>query len=154
MNIADCLIGRVTRRPQDFIVGDADSPQMLRWWVIPRNGWFNIYLHKFVRDDHDVALHDHMYFNVSIILRGRYVEHTIRAGGVHRRRQYTAGGVKARSPWYAHRIELVDGEPCWSLFITGPRIRQWGFHCPNGWRHWKEFIAPHSYGNRVGKGCE
>lgn len=40
-----------------------------------------------------------------------------------------------------------------TLFFCGPRVREWGFHCPQGWRHWKEYIAPTSYGNRVGKGC-
>ena len=30
-----------------------------RWHIIPRNRYFNIYLHKFVGSDDDRALHDH-----------------------------------------------------------------------------------------------
>lgn len=40
-----------------------------------------------------------------------------------------------------------------TLFFCGPRVREWGFHCPQGWRHWRQYVAPTSYGNRVGKGC-
>ena len=43
----------------------------------------------------------------------------------------------------------------WSLFITGPVIREWGFHCPNGWRHWKQFTVRDEFGSYVDeKGCE
>jgi hypothetical protein len=59
--------------------------------------------------------------------------------------------VKIRSPRSAHRVELTTG-PCWSLFITGPVIRSWGFHCQQGWRHWKEFVDQRDSG-QVGKGC-
>ncbi len=37
--------------------------------------------------------------------------------------------------------------------ITGPKVRECGFHCPQGWRHHEEFFAPHDKG-RVGRGCE
>ena len=138
-------------RPPDFIVGEEPKPYLRRWWVIPRNALFNIYLHQFLRSDDDRALHDHMYFNVSFILEGMYIEHTIAQGGVSYQKSYHIGNLRFRLPWTAHRIE-VDS-PCWSLFITGPRIRQWGFHCPKGWRHWKEFVSDRDYG-KIGKGCE
>jgi hypothetical protein len=71
-----------SRKP-DFIIGGADEPYMLRWWVIPRNRFFNIYLHHFLRSDEDRALHDHPWLNCSWLLDGRYTEHTIAAGGVN-----------------------------------------------------------------------
>src|SRR5690242_14714107 len=71
------------RRPPDVIIGGRDRPYMLRWFVIPRNRFFNIYLHHFHRSDDDRALHDHPWLNLSIILQGEYVEHTIEAGGVN-----------------------------------------------------------------------
>lgn len=86
------------------------------------------------------------------ILAGRYVEHTIDAGGIHRRVERRAGQWKLRGARAAHRIELVDG-PCWTLFVTGPRLREWGFHCPQGWRHWRVFTAGPN-GETVGRGCD
>jgi hypothetical protein len=138
-------------RPPDYIVGEPENPYLCRWWVIPRNKWGNIYLHQFLRSDEDRALHDHMYVNLSYLLEGEYVEHTIAAGGVHSAQRYQAGDVRVRLPRTAHRIE-VDA-PCWSLFVTGPRVREWGFHCPRGWRHWREFVNPQDTGT-VGRGCD
>ena len=151
--LARWVYGRLvpTGRPPDFVVGEA---QMRRWWMIPRNPIFNIYLHQFMRSDDDRALHDHMYVNLSLLLAGEYIEHTIAAGGVGHHMSYRAGALRARLPHTAHRIELPAGaEPCWSLFITGPRMREWGFHCPSGWRSWKVYTKPGAYG-QIGKGCE
>ncbi|HTK34574.1 MAG TPA: hypothetical protein VL358_04700 [Caulobacteraceae bacterium] len=139
------------RRP-DFVIGEAGSPYLERWWLIPRNGLFNIYVHRILRSDDDRALHDHPWFNASLILAGRYVEHVIAAGGVARRTERAAGALKLRSPWAAHRLELIDGEACWTLFVTGPRLRAWGFHCPRGWVHWRAFTDPADKGRR-GRGC-
>ena len=53
------LLAIATKRHPDFIVGGKDNPYLLRWFVIPRNPVFNIYLHRFLRSDDDRALHDH-----------------------------------------------------------------------------------------------
>lgn len=152
--LTDALISRITRRPPNFVIGGHERPYMRRWFVIPRNRWFNIYLHEFLRSDDDRALHDHPWVNCSFLLRGCYVEHTISAGGIHHRRVLTAGGARVRlSGKQAHRIELHAG-PCWTLFITGPRYREWGFHCEQaGWVHWERFTAPDDKGS-VGPGCD
>lgn len=140
------------RRPPDFIVGGKEDPYLMRWWVIPRNRFFNVYLHHFLRSDDDRALHDHPWWNLSILLKGEYTEHTIAAGGVHRAVIRRAGQFKFRGAKSAHRIELHNG-PCWTLFLTGPTLRTWGFHCPRGWRSWKEFVDDRDSG-KVGRGCE
>jgi hypothetical protein len=139
-------------RAPDFLIGGSEDPYMRRWWVIPRNKRFNIYLHHFLHSDEDRALHDHPWWNVSILLSGGYVEHTIAAGGVGRAVAYGEGAVKFRGAKTAHRVELNNG-PCWSLFITGPVIREWGFHCPRGWRHWREFVDDRDNG-KIGAGCD
>jgi hypothetical protein len=138
-------------REPDLVLGDNSIPYLRRWWLIPRNRFFNVYLHQFLRSDEDRALHDHMYINLSYILEGSYVEHTIAQGGVRRRRRWMAGDFRLRLPSTAHCIEI--DVPCWTLFITGPRVREWGFHCPNGWKHWKDFVNEHNSG-KIGKGCE
>lgn len=141
----------VSRDP-DFLIGGKEDPYMRRWWVIPRNKVFNIYLHHFLRSDDDRALHDHPWVNLSILLYGSYVEHTIAAGGVESAVRYEEGAMKARLASAAHRVELTEG-PCWSLFITGPVVREWGFHCPRGWRPWKQFVDERDTGS-VGRGCD
>lgn len=143
---------RVSRRPPDFVIGGEANPYIRRWWVIPRNRWFNIYLHEIIRSDDDRALHDHPWWNLSILLVGGYVEHTIAAGGINVRTERRAGSLKLRRAGAAHRLE-VGAEPCWTLFLTGPVLRQWGFHCPLGWVHWRDFTNPADGGATVGRGC-
>jgi len=140
---------RALGREPDFVIGSPEAPYMHRWFVIPRNRWFNIYLHKIVRSDDDRALHDHPWWNVSIILRGGYFEHV--PGAVRKRR---AGSVVVRGALTAHRLEVDKriAPHAWTLFITGPRIREWGFHCPKGWVLWTDFVDDRDAG-KVGRGC-
>lgn len=151
--LASRLIAISTTRPPDFVIGNPSQPYLKRWWLIPRNRYFNIYLHQFLRSDEDRALHDHPWANISILLRGSYIEHTIKDGGIKQAKKLRAGDIRIRpSGRFAHRIE-VD-YPCWTLFITGMAYRQWGFHCPDkGWVPWEEFTSPGNKG-LIGRGCD
>lgn len=133
-------------REPDLWIGGKDAPYLLRWYLIPRNRFFNIYLHCILRDDDDRALHDHPWWSISFLLDG-IIKEIDKKGSrfVHMFLQ-----PRVRSAKYAHRLELVT-DSAWTLFITGPRIREWGFHCPQGWRHWSQFTD--ATGEKVGKGC-
>ncbi len=158
--ITGALLGRLRNRMvrieagrgPDQIIGTAEDPYLLRWFIIPRNRWFNIYYHVFCRSDDDRALHDHPWWNISLLLDGSYTEHTIAAGGVNRRTIRHQGALVLRGAKAAHRIELHAG-PCRTLFITGPKIRDWGFHCPQGWRHWRIFTSNSGNVSSIGRGC-
>jgi hypothetical protein len=136
------------KRAPDFIIG---NDYLLRWWLIPRNRWFNVYLHQFRRSDDDRALHDHPWWNVSIVLSGCYDEVT--PTGTRRR---GAGSIVFRNATARHRLELpiIGGgiTYTWTLFITGPRVREWGFWCPQGFIHWRDFTSP-TDSSKTGKGC-
>lgn len=154
MRIFNRILSIGQKRAPDFIVGGHEDPYLLRWFVIPRNPFFNIYLHEFRRSDDDRALHDHPWlFNCSILLDGEYLEHT--PDGMQYR---CAGDWKFRWGRAVHRIQLLQplgrAKPirCWTLFVTGPRVREWGFHCPKGWVHWRDFTDSRDSG-AIGKGC-
>jgi len=139
-----------------FIVGRKDDPYLLRWYVIPRNPWLSIYIHKFMRDDEDRALHDHPWWFVSFMLKGCYWE--IVTGGKWVFRRWLSVGIRRAT--HRHRVVLLKRGgvarqpiPCWTLVITGPRIREWGFWCPKGFVPWQQFTAPNNPGE-VGRGCE
>ena len=144
------------RRPPDVVIGDGNPPYLRRWWIIPRNPVFNIYLHQFGASDDDRALHSHPWlFNASIVLRGFYREH--QPDGSKPLRVQGNAFWRWGSAW--HRVELLPtvwGQPypCWTLFITGPRVRQWGFACPQGFVHWKRFTDPATGGTTIGRGCD
>jgi len=151
--IRNLILRWARSRAPDFVIGGAEDPYLLRWWLIPRNRIFNVYVHLFLRSDDDRALHCHPWANCSVLLTGEYTEHTIAAGGVHHAQILKAGDFRIRwSGKHAHRIELHNG-PCWTLFITGPVYRMWGFHCPKGWVPWRQFVDERDSG-AVGKGCD
>lgn len=137
---------RMQRLP-DFVIGGDDNAYMRRWWIVPRNELQNVYLHQIIRDDDDRALHDHPWANTSVLLIGRYREITPTGEFVRE-----AGSIVHRAAEDAHRLELIDGEPCVSLFFTGPKTRDWGFLCPNGWVHWRDFTGG-ANGEIIGRGC-
>lgn len=131
------------KRPPNIVIGEN---YLSRWYILPRNRFFNIYLHKFTGSDDDRALHCHPWFSVSVLLKGEFLEHNFK-------------GIR-HIPWlfpvfrtakFAHRLEVVKG-PVWTLFITGPKVREWGFHCEKGWVHWSKFTS--ADGKNIGKGCE
>lgn len=136
-------------RAPDFLIGPKDDPYLRRWWVIPRNRWFNIYLHEIRHSDDDRALHDHPWLNLSIVLKGGYLEHM--PGG--RRAVRGPGSFVFRRPKALHRLETIGNLTTWTLFITGPRVREWGFACPKGWVLWTDFVVKDDTGS-VGRGCE
>lgn len=176
----------VCQRQPDFVVGAnaAEGPYLNRWFLTPWRhlqdrltkkaeanptrinraiarvaGWLpNLYLHQFLRDDDDRALHDHPSWAVSFILHGGYIEHTIAAGGIHQREHIGAGNLRFLPTRHTHRIELATRRPgdghTWTLFLFGPTVREWGFHCPlRGWVPWKKFTAEGKPGE-VGPGCD
>lgn len=152
-----------------------------RWFLTDRREeGENHYLHQFLNDDDDRANHDHPWDSVSFVLWGGYIEHIsgphysritwdqegqFYIDGKPVRREETEsrtvvrkrGDVIFRRAEHTHRIELFKdskGRPkrAWTLFITGPKIREWGFECPKGWVHHKDFVDRDNEGN-VGKGC-
>lgn len=172
----------IESRTPDFVVGGVDNPYMQRWFVIPHNPFFNIYLHRFLHDDDDRALHTHPWASVSLVLDGGYFEHFPYGMTFWRH----AGSITCRSSKALHRISLQKviapeqdadlavikdqdlygprfEEPdtvlghqfariAISLFLTGPKIREWGFACPQGWIPWYEFVDARDSG-KIGKGC-
>lgn len=145
-----------------FYIGGKDHPYMLRWFILPRNRWLNVYLHKFMRDDDDRALHDHPWWFVSLMLWGSYVEtrpaRSWEPLAYYRRREgwfrdFRRGwlSIVYRRATDQHRVSLDNGH-CWTLVITGPKVRTWGFWCPKGFVPWDEFVDQSDHGN-IGKGC-
>lgn len=168
---ADYLINRSQRTPYHDI-GD----YMGRSWLVPHNADESNWaarVHNVKRSDHDRALHDHPWFNISWLLKGGYWEikpgrfqqavearfidaadeflsaHNfihLHAGGTATRAQLRAyrsmgiywrgpGALVFRKPTTLHRLVLPEGKDAWSLFIMGPKKRDWGFQTPEGWVH-------------------
>jgi hypothetical protein len=135
--------------PHEDILGRDGSLYMRRWRVagyrarLPGLGGFNLMIHRIVRPDEDRDPHDHPWWFVSLLFLGRYIEERFGPDGtrfevVSRR----PGGLARRAATDLHRIDtLPDGE-AWTLVLTGPRARKWGFMTPGGWvQHDRYFVS-------------
>ena len=130
------------------------------------DGKGKVFLHLFHRGDAEPYNHDHPWPFWSLILWGGYWEVTectapaevrdaLQAGElvpqswedgvmilrkpVYRRKWYGPFRLLRRPAEWRHRAELPEGKRCWTLIWTGPKIRSWGFWCPQrGWINWRE----------------
>ncbi len=156
--MANRALAVITSRPPDFSVGPSDDPYMLRWWWLPRNRILNIYIHRILHDDDDRALHDHPWASLSYMVGGELLEHYMVKGEPHhipgksytRTRWLIPRDWIYRSPRFAHRLRLIS-KTATTIFITGPKVREWGFHCPKGWVPWRDFVTPDNPGE-IGRG--
>lgn len=119
-------------------------------WVLFRCRWFQVVVHNFVSDD-PPDMHDHAWWNVSIVLLGALREATLGPGGQWVYRELRAGAVVARRACALHRLQVL--RPAWTLFVTGPVRREWGYDVDGKWVPWTQYdIRPRlqaKMGNRA-----
>lgn len=164
--LANCLIGLLQAgklAPHRY--GDIQSADgslyMARGWLVKPHWWtlgWSARVHHTVRSDADRHLHDHPWPNISVILKGVYIEHMpawpndsnvvggFGFGLTDREVTYgmlrRPGDVVKRSAIARHRLEVpfVDAG-CYSLFIMGPWEQVWGFYTKMGKVEWRTYLG-------------
>lgn len=94
----------------------------LNRWVIDFR-WFSIRLHHWIGSDDDRHPHDHPWWFVSLLLWGRLEENV---NGAWRRRR----GIAAYPAAHSHCVRATNA---WTLLLTGPARRDWGFTLGDRW---------------------
>lgn len=152
MNVLSVLNNWLSQNNRKRVILDEEtnSPYLERYYLLwgdasgdlDRPGWviFNVFLHHICRSDKERQMHDHPWWNCSILLSGGYWEHTPE-GSFWR----GPGSIVWRSPESLHRLELdpeKSGGETWTLFLVGPRVRDWGFVSESGeWTQWQNYLA-------------
>jgi len=116
-----------------------NEPYLTRYYLfLKERKWFpfNIFLHNFHKGDPD-DLHDHPWPYCTIILKGGYWEHL--ATGERKWRSPGQGRIAGSRS--LHRIELEPGVDCWTLFIPGPQLREWGFVDNGEWKQHEQYLT-------------
>lgn len=157
------------KRPPNEIIGEK---YLRRWWLFhrgtekPDSSKVRVYLHQFVGSDDDRAVHDHPGWSISFLLRGRLIEvMPYKCEGLADSFPDTEVLRGRHIPWlwpvfrkatHTHRM-LLASDSAWTIFIMGPKRREWYFHC---WRselrayakkHWT--LMTTATGETIG-GCE
>lgn len=103
---------------------------------------FNVFLHRFLRSDHDRCLHDHPWPSVSILLWG-YLYEVLPYEEDDMYFEFSRWVPKFkpifRTAKHKHRI-ILKSKDAWTLFAVGFKQRSWGFW-PNGkFVPWKTYL--------------
>lgn len=100
-------------------LGNAECPFVTRWkFELPHVG--SVRVHHWTGPDDDRACHDHPWWFCTLVIRGRYADHT--PGGIDRLR---AGSFRYRPAEYRHYV--IPEPEAWTILVTGPKKRSWGF---------------------------
>lgn len=125
-----------------------DQPYLERYYLFLKDRQkfpFNVFLHKFLKGDPD-DLHDHPWPYFTLILRGGYWEwvpvfNTLGEKINEIRIWRAPGHWRVCSAKSYHRIELEPGVTAWTLFMPGPKQRDWGFLVRNRWVPHDRYLA-------------
>lgn len=147
---------------KELITGpDGEDNYLHRWWLMSLPREQRVYLHRFIGSDWTPVLHDHPKWFISIGLIGGYVEETtaeprpsgpinsigtslwLRNDGFKRlkRIRWVAPWVRFFPSSHIHRLRCNRKRVCWTIIITGPLEREWGFWPDGKWVPWKEYLG-------------
>lgn len=141
---------RLVRR---MILRRADGRIYLNRWGIGHKKIGSIFLHRMDAPDPGIDLHNHPWWFASLVLWGGYIEERANSDdapalarhaeqldvprwGVH----WPRGTVVRRRPGSFRSLDLGECHTitgllrsrCWTLVVTGPTRRTWGFFLPTG----------------------
>jgi hypothetical protein len=124
-----------------------NEPYLERYYLFLKdreNFPFNVFLHKFLKGDPD-DLHDHPWPYATLILKGGYYEWTPEFNSEGQKIGETRhwrgpGHFRICKPTSYHRIELKDGVTAWTLFMPGPKQRDWGFDVNGTWVQHEKYL--------------
>jgi hypothetical protein len=110
---------------------------------------YRLVLHNCVKSDED-GLHDHPWDWASKILEEGYWETVPGSPGEELRIRRAPGKWRVCKAEDFHRLELPNGTTSsWSLFLMGPKKKEWGFRGTNGnWVQWEEYLNHRDYDQR------
>ena len=124
-----------------------NEPYLERYYLFLRERErfpFNVFLHKFLKSDPD-DVHDHPWPYATLVLKGGYWEWIPHFDTVGRKTgEYQVwrgpGHFRVSKANSFHRIELDPDITAWTLFMPGPKQRDWGFLVKNQWIQWEQYL--------------
>lgn len=150
-------LGRLIDRIPHHTIRIDGQPYLTRYFLTGENEQTigerpNLFLHHFHMSDQGRELHNHPYTGTSLILKGGYREDRVSLLGEamfeYAPNRWTSEGAELNALAYSglsarifrmgdinriglcdfHRTDLLDlKRGAWTLFYTGPRVKEWGF---------------------------
>jgi hypothetical protein len=110
-------------------------PYLIRW--IWETKWFSIRVHRWMGSDDQRHPHDHPWWFVSLVLWGCLQE----VPSMKRRGFGSVGFFRAE---HQHSVRLIT-KTAWTVLLTGPRKREWGFWVDGKFRRRNKYFFEHGH---------
>lgn len=125
--------------PPLVLIDENNGREFLKRWRLVQTPWFSVFIHRMQVPDPGFDLHDHPWAFLSVVLVGGYQEikaATRRTWAQHKRHRgrWSVGGIRLDE---CHRVASLDRTPTWTLIVTGPTRRRWGFDVGGEWQDWE-----------------
>ena len=125
-----------------------NEPYLERYYLfLTERKWFpfNVFLHRFLKSDPD-DVHDHPWPYATLILKGGYYEWVPQFNNKNEKIAEIAvwrgpGSCRVCGASSYHRIELDPDVECWTLFMPGPQLRDWGFLRKGQWIQHEQYLT-------------
>mgnify|MGYP006266471817 FL=1 len=125
-----------------------NEPYLERYYLfLTERKWFpfNVFLHRFLKSDPD-DVHDHPWPYATLILKGGYYEWVPQFNNKNEKIAEIAvwrgpGSFRVCGASSYHRIELDPDVECWTLFMPGPQLRDWGFLRKGQWIQHEQYLT-------------
>lgn len=114
-----------------------------RWGI--ETPWCSLRLHHWLYGDDERAQHDHPWNFYTFILKGGYQDLTS-TYDVHGQTQLHvetmhAGKLSYRPATHLHSVHLWNDATAWTIVLTGPIVRRWGFFDGRRWWRSRKYFA-------------
>lgn len=115
-------------------LGLPTCPYLIRWRLeIAQIG--SIRVHHWLGPDDDRAFHDHPWWFLTLVVRGGYADRSpAGTDALH------AGSIRFRPALHRHTVVPNPGG-AWTLMVTGPTVRPWGFWIDGRFRKANKWFA-------------
>ena len=103
-----------------------------RWYL--ETSFFTVRLHHWLHSDDTRHMHDHPWWFITMVLKGSYVDLS-----PNKNELMIPGMIRFRPANHQHSVKVGSGG-CWTILLTGPKIRKWGFWVG---KKWKKYFLEH-----------
>lgn len=118
-------------------LGRPECPYLRRW--VLALGLFSVRVHHFYRSDDARNHHDHPWWFVTLVLKGGYTD--VSEGRLDHLRP---GSMRFRPALHRHTVQTDPGG-VWTLVLTGPNRRTWGFWVKGRFRKANKYFFEHGH---------
>lgn len=100
-------------------LGLPSCPYIVRWRLEFPFG--SLRVHHWLASDDARAFHDHPWWYFTVVVKGGYTDRNPEGDDVLR-----PGSIRFRKALHRHTVVPSQGG-CWTVLVTGPKARAWGF---------------------------